>query len=336
MDVVKFNKTIGLLLGILLCLVFHLTWFIPLAGASESRGRTDVVRITVNTNNQVSAARVFLKDIADIEADPFLKQTIEQLDISASPAPDQIMALDRSKIAYMIKAQRFLPKDLVFTCPETVYVKRLGQHVKPHEVKRFVKGRIAEKFAGKPVRLEQFKIRGLEPYPLGVVSFATDESKLVAKNGRIAAYVEVMVDKVRMDRLNISGKTAVFDAIAFASRELEKGAVLSREDVYFKKVNIFDFTVPVIRSVDQIEGKLLRSSMRKNDCLKTSVLSDPPLVRKGDIITLVAAHNHLTILATGVSKEDGFENELIKVENLQSGRLLRGIVKAKSRVEVMY
>ena len=34
--------------------------------------------------------------------------------------------------------------------------------------------------------------------------------------------------------------------------------------------------------------------------------------------------------------EDGFENKLVKVENLNSGELVNGIIKDKSRVEVVY
>ena len=60
------------------------------------------------------------------------------------------------------------------------------------------------------------------------------------------------------------------------------------------------------------------------------------MVQKGDIVTLVARNENMLIVTSAISKEDGFKNELIKVENLNSGKLVRGIVKEKYKVEVVY
>lgn len=61
-----------------------------------------------------------------------------------------------------------------------------------------------------------------------------------------------------------------------------------------------------------------------------------PLVQKGDIVSLVAQHETLLIVTKGICKEDGFENDVIKIENLNSGKIIRGKIKEKSRVEVLY
>ena len=325
-----------LLLGSALCLVFHLTWMIPLAFAEAPGTRSAGIQIKVRANNHVTANRILLKDIADISADPFLKQSIEQIDISASPDPDRIVSMGKSRIVHLIKAQRFLPDDLVLTCPETIYIKRLGQTIDRQRIKAFVTDQIAKGLRHKTFKLEQLKIKGLEPYPQGRVSFSTDVEKLVGNKGRIASFLDIIVDNVRVDRLNISGKLAVYDDLFFASRTLPKGIPLDREDFYVKKVNVFDFNYPVVQSFDLVEGKLLKTGLKKDNCLKTSILADPPLVRKGDIITLVASRHQLKIVTRGISKQDGFENDVIKVENLHSGKLVRGIVKEKSKVEVSY
>ena len=66
------------------------------------------------------------------------------------------------------------------------------------------------------------------------------------------------------------------------------------------------------------------------------MLAESPLIKKGDIIRLIVKNDNLLIVTSGLSKENGFENQLIKVENLSSGKLVRGIVKEKSKVEVVY
>jgi flagella basal body P-ring formation protein FlgA len=61
-----------------------------------------------------------------------------------------------------------------------------------------------------------------------------------------------------------------------------------------------------------------------------------PLIQKGDIVSLIAQNDTLLIVTKGICQEDGFENDVIKVENLNSGKIVRGKIKEKSKVEVIY
>ena len=76
---------------------------------------------------------------------------------------------------------------------------------------------------------------------------------------------------------------------------------------------------------------------KKTDRVSVTGLVDvQPLVRKGDIVSLVAQNETLLIVTKGVCKEDGFENDVIKIENLNSGKIIRGKIKDKSNAEVLY
>ena len=68
----------------------------------------------------------------------------------------------------------------------------------------------------------------------------------------------------------------------------------------------------------------------------TGFVDVQPLVRKGDIVSLVAQNESLLIVTKGICTEDGFENDVIKIENLNSGKIIRGKIKEKSKVEVIY
>jgi flagella basal body P-ring formation protein FlgA len=68
----------------------------------------------------------------------------------------------------------------------------------------------------------------------------------------------------------------------------------------------------------------------------TGFVDVQPLVRKGDIVSLVSRNETLLIVTKGICREDGFENDVIKIENLNSGKILRGKIKEKSKVEVIY
>nr|NJM03814.1 flagella basal body P-ring formation protein FlgA [Desulfobacula sp.] len=68
----------------------------------------------------------------------------------------------------------------------------------------------------------------------------------------------------------------------------------------------------------------------------TGLVGFYPLVRKGDIVSLFAGNDTLVIVTKGVCREDGAENDVIKVENLTSGKIVLGRIREKSKVEVLY
>ena len=68
----------------------------------------------------------------------------------------------------------------------------------------------------------------------------------------------------------------------------------------------------------------------------TGLVAFHPLIQKGDIVSLIAQNDTLLIVTKGICREDGFENDVIKVENLNSGKIIRGKIKEKTKVEVIY
>ncbi|MCP4718399.1 MAG: flagellar basal body P-ring formation protein FlgA, partial [Desulfobacteraceae bacterium] len=92
----------------------------------------------------------------------------------------------------------------------------------------------------------------------------------------------------------------------------------------------------VVRNIQEISGKILKTSIQKDNYIKSSWLEEIPLIQKGDLVTLVARRNNLLIVASGISKEDGYADKLIRVENIGSGKIVRGMVREKTSVEVIY
>lgn len=318
------------------CVIFHLQWIVALAQASDLSVQDDQIVIQVHPNVEISGDRILLGDMAHVSAGSFLKQSIEQIDIGASPKPGQIIALKKRKIMYHIQSHNYLPKNLSLVCPDTVYVKRAGQKISKKQIETFLSSRLKTIYKNKTFELRQLSVRGLESYPEGKVEFSGNFDRLISKNGRLSGHVDVLVDSVPVDRISLTGKIAVWDRILFAAHSLSRGDLLKPDDFYLKTVDVCTLSHPAVHSLTAVEGKVLQTTLNKDDYLKASNLVEAPVVRKGDVITLVAVQNNLKIVTTGVSTEDGFVNELIKVENLNSGKLVRGIVTNKSQVEVVY
>jgi len=294
------------------------------------------IKIIVKENSFVKSSHTFLGDVSDIHANGILKEALEKISLGASPKPDKIKSFDRTKIASIIQAQRYLPENIRLISPQRIYVKRLGQTISKEAIRRIIDQNLERIFKNRDYELETFNARGLETYPQGKTELYPDSDDIVDEKGRLSFFLEVVIDGKKEDRVSVSGTVAVYDMVLHMAKSCTKGKAIIKEAVFRKKRNIFDLNDNFIHSFEEIDGKILKAGIRKGEVLKSTLLVDPPLIQKGEIVRLVSKNENLLIVTSAISKEDGFANKLIKVENLNSGKLVRGIVTGKSKVEVVH
>lgn len=304
--------------------------------AKDNPAPDSSITIVINETSLVKQAHVFLGDISNIIANGFLKEALEKIELGSSPKPDKIKSFDKKKITSIIYGQRYLPDSITIISPQQIFVKRLSQTISKQDVRQFVDTQLSLFFKNKEYELKTLNIRGLESYPQGNTTLELDSNELVNKNGKLSFSIDIIIDGTKEDRLSISGLVARYENVFYTKRSFKKGETISIDDIILKKKNIFELSENFIKVFAEIDRKILKSGVRKDEYLKTSLLTKPPMVQKGDIVTLVARNENLLIVTSAISKEDGFKNELIKVENIHSGKLVRGIVKEKSTVEVVY
>jgi flagella basal body P-ring formation protein FlgA len=294
------------------------------------------IKIIINETSLVKGSHVFLGDISDIDATGFLKEALEKIDLGISPKPDKIKSFNKKKIVAVIGRQRYLPENITITSPQRIYVKRASQTISKQDIRQLTDTRLSIVLKNKDYQLTAFSVRGLEPYPQGKIKFYVDSNEIINKKGKLSFFLDVIIDGKKQDRVSVSGMVAVYENILHTARSFAKGETISSKNVFWAKKNIFEISDNYIKTFKEIDQMILKSGIRKNDYLKSSLFSEPPLVQKGDIITLISKNKNLLIVTSAICKEDGFENGLIKVENLNTGKLVRGIVRGKSKVEVVY
>ena len=301
------------------------------AGISEPRE----VKIMVRETSLVQGSEILLGEVARIESGPFLKEILQTMVLENSPKPGKIKQLNKNRLVSLVQSQPGLPENILIEAPEKIYVKRDSQQIPPQKVREQVDIFLAEYFTDREYELEQLVVKELGVYPQGTVDLEISETR-IDKKGNLSLVVDVLIEGNLEDRIRISGKVAVFENILCAVRDLPREKLISKEDVYFARKNLFSLRGDVVLENQAAEGKLLKKRVKKDDYIKFSSLEENPLIQKGDIVTLVVRTQNLLIVTTGISQEDGYADKLIKVENIKSGKIVRGIVKERSTVEVVY
>lgn len=83
-----------------------------------------------------------------------------------------------------------------------------------------------------------------------------------------------------------------------------------------------------------LEGKVAKRTLLPGRYVKASALREAYLVEKGVPVEMVYVSGGLSISATAVTLEAGAAGDLVKLRNIDSGKIVSGVVMVDGRVRV--
>jgi flagella basal body P-ring formation protein FlgA len=145
--------------------------------------------------------------------------------------------------------------------------------------------------------------------------------------------------------LRLVGSLAALIALALPVRA-EDVAVVTRHVVYpGQEVSAGDLQVVTVTNhnrdlrtvatrIEQVDGKLTRRTLLPGHYIPLSAVRDAYTVEQGAPVRVLFAGDGLVITATAVTLEPGSTGDVIKVRNMDSGRVFSGIVMADGTIRV--
>jgi flagella basal body P-ring formation protein FlgA len=101
-------------------------------------------------------------------------------------------------------------------------------------------------------------------------------------------------------------------------------------------MDLTELPVGVMTDADDIIGKRARRNIDAGDILRPDLIEMPPLVKRGDMVVIVAESRGIKVTATGEVKSDGLRGERVKVVNLDSNKHFTARVVDKQTVSVEF
>jgi flagella basal body P-ring formation protein FlgA len=108
--------------------------------------------------------------------------------------------------------------------------------------------------------------------------------------------------------------------LVVATRPLERGEVIGAADVVLQRRDLAGVTGKVSRSLQEVVGKQLKVGIRGNMPVRSDYLERVPLVKSGQMVTMVLESESLRVTMSGRVKSAGAEGDLILVQNLSSNK----------------
>lgn len=329
MKITNFDKRLLLFAAAVVCLLH--TFVLPAWTKTE-----ETILIEVRKTAEVAGPDILLKDLATISAPDFFKEELARIDLGRSPKPGRMRPLTRDRITAAVNGMGLEGKQIFLKVPEQVFVKRASQELSPARVEKEVGQFLSQVFSGKEFTLTAFKVRGLELYPQGELAIVFDNRYSPSNNGRLSLHADVWVNGSRQDRLSITGRITLYRSVVVAAKRLERGQTITPDDVKLQSMDVFGQKSDLLFSVDQVAGMVMTRSVTPGKCVTPDEFRQAPAIEKGSVVKLVVRKNRLSIVTLGVLKEDGFKGASVEVENLTSGKIVRGLVQEDGTVAVLF
>ncbi|MDX1250719.1 MAG: flagellar basal body P-ring formation protein FlgA [Gammaproteobacteria bacterium] len=115
---------------------------------------------------------------------------------------------------------------------------------------------------------------------------------------------------------------------------LRRGDVIGAEDFQLVERDVAALPEGHFSTPEQIVGRIAKRPVTAGSPYTPAMLEAPRLVRKGDLVTLLAEIAGVNVRMTGKALADGAAGTSIQVSNLSSQRVIEGTVIAEGVVKV--
>jgi flagella basal body P-ring formation protein FlgA len=123
--------------------------------------------------------------------------------------------------------------------------------------------------------------------------------------------------------------------VPVAARTLERGAIISANDIDRADITVLGSRQTAITDTRDLVGKQLRRSVRQGQPFIGIDVKEADLVRKGDTVSMIVRNGNLAIATAGRALEDGAQDQVIKVQNIASRKIVEGRVSSAGTITIV-
>ena len=313
-------------------------WGLTTAAWGQVRPVTEF-EVRVLPQAEVIGERFTLGEIAELDGfDIKALEKLARVGIGPSPRPGRALRINESLVRARLAAAG-IDWPLKLMVPTGAQVLRAAQIVTPGEIERIVL-EAAEQDA---------KLAGGDKLKQQIL---TTLSEVVLPRGRVQWKISLMGEHLvgggtRVYRVSahVNGREAwksmvrvrqkIYRRVLIAKRPIRRNQKIAAADLAHVRKNISaNRGDPYLTSITKVVGRRAKRPIGRNQPLHNRMLSTPMDVAEGGRVTVVYESGRLLLRVPGVAMVQGRAGQFIPVRNLETGKIVHGILQDDETVKV--
>lgn len=132
----------------------------------------------------------------------------------------------------------------------------------------------------------------------------------------------------------ITGRIFVQKRVPVSSGHLKIGDIIGGRDLDWAWKQENKISKDSIKHTSNLIGLEVRQGITTGSMVRTRDVTAPRLVQRGSLVTMRIKTSTMLITAQGRALQDGAKGESVRVKNLQSNRIIEGVVEADGAIQV--
>ncbi|MBT0663948.1 flagellar basal body P-ring formation protein FlgA [Geobacter pelophilus] len=212
------------------------------------------------------------------------------------------------------------------------------QLIKEQEIRRvigeFVKSRTDS--LAVEANIKKIGYKGDLTLPAGQVDYEVKAPQQWEGWGSASLAVIVRVDGRVLKNIPVRVEVEALTDMVVTTRQMEQGEIIGNSDVAVQKRDLAAAGNKICRSIADVVGKRLKSSLRGNVPLRSDQLEKLPLIKSGQVVTILLENELIRVTATGRAKGAGAAGDSVIVQNLASQKDIQARVVDSATVKVEF
>ena len=184
------------------------------------------------------------------------------------------------------------------------------------------------------VSIKKINYSGEMKLPPGQVSFEVVAPERWEGYGHVSLALIVRVDDQVKRNLTVQVEVEALAEMVVAARTLERGEVLVASDLALARRDLAHVQGRYLKSPEEAVGLRVKNAFRANSPVRADYLERVPVIKAGQIVTILVENEAVKITASGRAKSSGAVGDLITVQNLSSQKDLAARVVDATTVRV--
>ena len=287
---------------------------------------------------EINSDVIHLGHIAKIRGDdPALVQRLKRIVIASAPLPGKSRHLNEGSIRLRLKQEKIDLSQIRLAAPKGIEVIRGFVEVTKEDITRAVSDFI---YASMPWDREKVKIRDIRVrdnviLPKGKITYSVEPIKNTDFKGSVPLPIHFKVNGSFQKRILVTADIEVLAEVVITKRPLRRHRRITEDDIEIREKNLAGLPSNIILDYEEVLGKRAKRDIGANTVLRPDLIEFPPLVKRGDVVLIVAESSGLRITALGMVKQrEGHRGERVRIENIDSKKSLYARVLDSKTVKV--
>jgi len=189
---------------------------------------------------------------------------------------------------------------------------------------------------GWEVSIKRLIIINAPPLPAGLLDYEVVASPQWEGWGNADINIIARLGDKVVGNFRVRVKVEALAEMVVTVRQIDYGSTIAAGDLALRKLDLAAVQGRYLGRTEDVIGKRARTTFKANTPLRSDQLEKIPLVKPGQLVTIVAENERMRITVTGKAKSAGAEGDMITVQNLNSLKELPARVIDAGTVQIVY